>query len=78
MLSEGWQGFCGQNSYIDFGKKPYATGENGGIRDHVVYSSTRPFDDPQLLLQTSWEPLIPHVTINLYQAGKIPDVPPQN
>ena len=44
-------------------------GENGGIHGHVVYASTRPFDDPQLLLQTSWEPLVPHVTINLYQEG---------
>ena len=42
-------------------------GENGGIHGHVVYASTRPFDDPALLLQLSWEPLVPHVTINLYR-----------
>ena len=42
--SEGWE-------FIEFGKKPYAPGENGGIHGHVVYASTRPFDDPQLLLQ---------------------------
>ena len=36
--------------------KPFAPGENGGIKGHVVYTSTRPFDDPQLLLQLSWEP----------------------
>jgi hypothetical protein len=71
--TEGWQGFSGQNSFIEFGKKPYATGENGGIRGHVIYASTRPFDDPQLLLQTSWEPLVPGVTINLYQEGTAPD-----
>ena len=29
--------------------------ENGGIRGHVVYASTRPFDDPALLLQLSWD-----------------------
>jgi len=34
---------------------------------HVVYASTRPFDDPQMLVQTQWEPLVPHVTLNLYQ-----------
>ena len=66
---EGWQGFPGQFSFIEFGKEPYAPGENGGIKGHVIYASTRPFDDPQLLVQTQWEPLIPNVTINLYQEG---------
>jgi hypothetical protein len=73
VVSEGWQGFSGQNNFIEFGKKPYAPGENGGIRGHVVYASTRPFDDPQLLLQLSWEPLVPGVTINLYKEGTAPD-----
>ena len=71
--SYGWQGFSGQNSFVEFGKKPYADGENGGIRGHVVYSSTRPFDDPTLLLQLSWEPLIPHVRVNLYKEGVAAD-----
>ena len=66
---EGWQGFPGQNNFIEFGKAPYYPGENGGIKGHVVYASTRPFDDPQMLVQTQWEPLVPHVTINLYQKG---------
>jgi len=70
---EGWQGFSGQNNFIEFGKEPYAPGENGGIKGHVVYASTRPFDDPQMLVQTQWEPLVPHVTINLYQEGTAPD-----
>jgi hypothetical protein len=69
----GWQGFSGQNSFIEFGKKAFAMGENGGIHGHVVYASTRPFDDPQLLLQLSWEPLVPNVTINLYQEGTAAD-----
>ena len=67
--TEGWQGFPGQNNFLEFGKTPYAAGENGGIKGHVVYASTRPFDDPQMLVQTQWEPLVPHVTINLYQEG---------
>jgi hypothetical protein len=71
--SYGWQGFAGQNSFLEFGKKPFVPGENGGIRGHVVYASTRPFDDPQLLLQTSWEPLIPHVKLNLYKEGVAAD-----
>ncbi|HTY63536.1 MAG TPA: hypothetical protein VMG30_14915 [Acidobacteriota bacterium] len=67
--SYGWQSFMGQDQYLEFGKKPFAAGENGGIRGHVVYASTRPFDDPALLLQLSWEPQVPHVTINLYKEG---------
>ncbi len=39
----------------------------------MIYASTRPFDDPQLLVQTQWEPLVPHVTINLYQEGTAAD-----
>jgi hypothetical protein len=73
FFTEGWQGFAGQSSFIEFGKSPFADKENGGIRGHVVYASTRPFDDPQLLLQTSWEPLVPGVTINLYQVGTAAD-----
>jgi hypothetical protein len=74
--TEGWQGFSGQNNFIEFGKTPYAPGENGGIKGHVIYASTRPFDDPQMLVQTQWEPLVPNVTINLYQEGTAPDGSP--
>ncbi len=73
VVSEGWQGFSGQNSFLEFGKKPFAEGENGGIRGEVIYASTRPFDDPQLLIHTSWTPDVPNVTINLYQVGTAPD-----
>jgi hypothetical protein len=66
---EGWQGFPGQANFMEFGKAPYAANENGGIKGHVIYASTRPFDDPQQLVQTQWEPLVPHVGINLYQEG---------
>lgn len=73
VQSYGWQGFLGQAAFLEFGKKPFAKGENGGIRGHVVYASTRPFDDPALLLQLSWEPLVPNVTVNLYEEGTAPD-----
>ncbi len=69
VTSYGWQSFAGQNQYLEFGKAPFQAGENGGIRGHVVYASTRPFDDPALLLQLTWEPMVPHVTINLYKEG---------
>ena len=73
VTSYGWQGFAGQNQFLEFGKKPFAEHENGGIRGHVIYASTRPFDDPALLLQLSWEPGVPNVTINLYKEGTAPD-----
>jgi hypothetical protein len=72
---EGWQGYTGQNNFLEFGKAPYAAAtttapaENGGIHGHVIYASTRPFDDPQMLVQTQWVPLVPNVTINLYKEG---------
>jgi hypothetical protein len=58
----GWQSFSGQGMWLEFGKAPYSVGENGGISGHVVYASTRPFDDPSMLVQNFWEPLVPHVT----------------
>ncbi len=73
VVSEGWQGFSGQNSFLEFGKTPYTPGETGGIHGHVIYASTRPFDDPQLLLQTSWMPEVPNVTVNLYKESTAPD-----
>jgi hypothetical protein len=69
----GWQGFSGQNSFLEFGKKPFAFNENGGIHGEVIYASTRPFDDPTLLIHTSWTPDVPGVTINLYQEATAPD-----
>ena len=73
VVSEGWQGFSGQNSFLEFGKAPFVAGENGGIRGEVIYASTRPFDDPSLLIHTSWTPDVPGVTINLYKEGTAPD-----
>jgi hypothetical protein len=72
-VTEGWQGLLGQNSFIEFGMKPFAAHENGGIRGHVIYASTRPFDDPSLSLQLSWEPGVPRVKLNLYQEGTSAD-----
>lgn len=73
VATEGFQAFISQPQYIDWGKTPYVVGENGGIIGHVAYGSTRPFDDPQLLFQNLWEPLVPRVTINLYQEGTAAD-----
>jgi hypothetical protein len=71
--TEGWQGFIGQYEFLEFGEKPFAAGENGGIQGEVIYASTRPFDDPSMLIHTSWTPNVPGVTVNLYQEGTAPD-----
>ncbi|PYT73623.1 MAG: hypothetical protein DMG39_06100 [Acidobacteria bacterium] len=72
IVTEGWQGGLSEFDMVDWGKLPYVPGETGGIRGHVVYGSTRPFDDPGQLFQNLWEPLVPGVTINLYQEGTGP------
>ena len=38
--SYGVQGFISQRSRVDWGRTPYASGENGGIAGYVVYSSS--------------------------------------
>ena len=73
VLAEGWQGGVSEFDIMDWGKLPYLPGETGGIRGHVVNATTRPFDDPRMLFQNLWEPLIPRVTVNLYQEGTAPD-----
>ena len=71
--SYGNQGFISQRNLINWGRAPYAAGENGGIQGTVVYSSTRPFDDQRYNIQTIWEPLVPRVTVNLYQQTTLSD-----
>ncbi|HEY6095068.1 MAG TPA: Ig-like domain-containing protein [Gallionellaceae bacterium] len=73
VTSEAWQGNLGQAQFVEFGKIPYGAGENGGIKGEVNYASTRPFDDPSLLLQLSWAPNVPNVIVNLYKKGTAPD-----
>ncbi len=73
VLTEGLQGFLSQTEVLEWGKTPYLPGENGGLRGHVVYGSTRPFDDPTILFQNLWEPLVPRVRINLYKETSQPD-----
>lgn len=72
-LSEGFQAFISQPQIVNWGKTPYLSGENGGIIGHVVYASTRPFDDPNSGSQNLWEPLVPGVTVNLYQKSTAAD-----
>ncbi|MDP9044650.1 MAG: choice-of-anchor D domain-containing protein [Pseudomonadota bacterium] len=71
--SYGIQGFISQRNRIEWIKTPYAQGENGGIRGTVVLSSTRAFDNQTFNVQAIWEPLVPRVTVNLYQRVKNAD-----
>ena len=73
VTSEGWQGLLGTNAFIEFAMKPFVPNENGGIKGHVIYTPTRPFDDPALLLQLGWAPGIPNVTVNLYREDTAAD-----
>jgi hypothetical protein len=76
VTSEAWQGLLGSNNFVEFAMKPFIPGENGGIKGHVLYAPTRPFDDPALLVQLQWSPGVPHVKVNLYQEGIGPDGSP--
>ncbi|KAF3996030.1 hypothetical protein [Glaciimonas immobilis] len=67
VLYEGLQGFINQSQILDWGKRPFNVGENGGIQGMVVYASTRGFDDPGLEVQFKWEPGVPRVIVNLYK-----------
>ena len=75
VLLEGIQAFLGQTVHVEFGKKGYAFGENGGIAGIVHYAITRAEDDPRLAAPEPWEPGVPRVQIGLYldcdQDGKI-------
>ena len=48
VLTQAFQVFLGQTNVIEWGKKPYAPGENGGISGIVYYATTRAEDDPRL------------------------------
>jgi hypothetical protein len=77
ILLEAMMLFADQTNIIDWGKKDYAPGENGGIVGVVYYSTTRAEDDPRLAVAEGWEPGIPRIPVMLYQddgTGKIFDL----
>ena len=67
VLTQGFQGFLGQTSIFDWGKAPYAPGENGGISGIVYYGVTRAENDPRLAAAEPWEPGVPSATVRLYR-----------
>ncbi len=66
VLTEGFQAFLGQTNVVQWGKKAYGPGENGGISGMVLYAVTRAEDDPAQAAAEPWEPGIANVTVNLY------------
>jgi len=61
--------WAGTYQWIDAGKLPYALGENGGISGIVFYATTRNEFSPRYAAAEDYEPGIPGVTVNLYQAA---------
>jgi hypothetical protein len=72
-MFQGVQSFVNQTEMIDWGRRTFHVGENGGISGMVVYTSTRGFDDPSLEVQFMWEPGVPRVQINVYKEQANPD-----
>jgi len=66
-LLEAFQGFIGQGTVFEWGKQPYAPGENGGIAGIVYYDSTRAENNPRYNFAEPFEPGIPRVQVNLYR-----------
>ena len=66
VLLEGMQAFLGETIHIEYGKKAYAFGENGGIAGIVHYAITRAEDNPEQARAENWEPGIPRVQVNLF------------
>ena len=76
VLTQGVQTFLGQTNIIQWGKKPYVQGENGGISGIVFYAITRAEDDPAFAAPEVWEPGIPRIQVALYQDGTAQGVTP--
>lgn len=67
VLLQGMQDFMSMTNHIDWGKRVYPSGENGGITGIVHYGITRAEDDPRYAAAENWEPGIPRVQVNLYR-----------
>jgi len=68
VLTQAFQGFIGQTSVLEWGKRAYPAGQNGGIAGIVYYATTRAENDPRFSAAETWEPGIASVTVNLWDA----------
>jgi hypothetical protein len=60
--------WAGTYQWIDTGKLPHEPGLNGGISGIVYYATTRNEFNPRYAAAEDYEPGIPGVTVNLYEA----------
>ena len=67
VLLQAMHLFLGQTNVIDWGKKDYAPGENGGISGIVFYAVTRAEDEAVNAFAEGFEPGVPRVQVNLYR-----------
>ena len=67
VLTQAMHLFLGQTNLIDWGKKVYASNENGGISGVVFNTVTRAENDPRYAAAEPWEPGVPRVPMCLYQ-----------
>ncbi len=67
ILTQAMHLFLGQYNEINWGKKAYSAGENGGISGIVFYDTTIAENDPRYNAGEGWQPGIPRVQVNLYQ-----------
>lgn len=58
--------WAAKTNRIDWGKRPYRRGENGGISGVVYYATMRNETDPRYAVAEDYEPGVPGVTVNLY------------
>ena len=66
LLTQAMHLFLNQTNVIDWGKKDYEAGENGGISGVIFYDTTRAEDDPRYNAGEPWQPGIPRVQVVLY------------
>jgi large repetitive protein len=67
VLTQAFHLFLNQFNRIDWGKKNYEPGENGGISGVVGYQITRAEEDPRDAVIDPWEPAVPRVQMVLYR-----------
>lgn len=58
-----------RRSIVDWGKRAYQPGENGGISGAVIYATTRNEFDARLAAAEDYEPGVPGVTLRLWALG---------
>ena len=68
VLTQAVNLFADMTNVINWGKKPYAPGENGGIKGFISYATSRTQEDPSRALWQGWEPGVPRVEVDLYYA----------